>query len=114
MQCGPFLGSATNMRNPGPWNAPVRMTVSDTGSTLLERGNKTYSETLNGTILSDLSTTMNGLGADFDRPMLTWRNEVVGRFSGSGDAAQFSGTAELGTTRGDLGRHCTVSLAKAR
>jgi len=114
MQCGPFLGSAPNPRNPGPWTVPLRMTVTDTGSTVLERGNKSYSETLSGSIRSDLSATMSGLGADFDRPTLTWRNEVVGRFSGNGDAAQFSGTAELGTTRGDLGRHCTVSLAKAR
>jgi hypothetical protein len=114
MQCGPFLGSAPNPRKPGPWTAPLRMTVTDTGSTLLERSGKNYSETLSGSIRSDLSATMSGQGADFDRPSLTWRNEVVGRFSGNGEAAQFSGTAELGTTRGELGRHCTVSLAKSR
>jgi len=112
MRCGAFLGSV-KVEHPEPWSVPLAMSVSQAGSVVLERGDTTYSESLSGVIHGDLSATLRGLGAYKRTPGETWQTEVSGRFSGSGSALQFSGTGDIGTTVGGVGRHCTVNLTKA-
>jgi len=109
-RCQAYTGP-DKVDNPGPWSAPVTMTVEGSRATMV-RGDATYRETLYGGVQADLSLVLKGQGALQARSERPWSGQVAGRFAGPGGPSRFDGSAQLMSLGGVTFRHCTVDLVK--